>query len=143
MGISTRTLKRYNSKCCRCCRWKVTVLVNMDDNTTENSAILDANDGLDGHANGAKLDILRIWWQLVQGTADDDTGHVEIQFKGASSDTTAIRLAGTGHYDGTAGPITNNATNTGVTSGDLELSAFGTSGSVIIELEKDANFTSS
>tara|TARA_Y100001963_G_scaffold71574_1_gene99565 strand:+ start:3688 stop:4113 length:426 start_codon:yes stop_codon:yes gene_type:complete len=141
MAISTRTLKDTIVNAAGAAG-KVTVLVNMDDNTTENSAILDAS-GLDGHANGAKLDILRIWWQLVQGTADDDTGHVEIQFKGASSDTTAIRLAGTGHYDGTAGPITNNATNTGATSGDLELSAFGTSGSVIIELRKDANFTSS
>ena len=141
MAVATRTLKDTVVNAAGAAG-KVTILVNMDDNTTENSAILDAS-GLDGHANGAKLDILRIWWQLVQGTADDDTGHVEIQFKGASSDTTAIRLAGTGHYDGTAGPITNNATNTGATSGDLELSAFGTSGSVIIELRKDANFTSS
>ena len=31
---------------------------------------LDVN-GLDGHANGAKLHIKRIWWQ-VQGTVDDD-----------------------------------------------------------------------
>jgi len=118
----------------------VTVLVNIQDDTTANNAILDAS-GLDGHANGAKLDIKKIWWQLVQGTADDNTGHVDIQFKGASSDTVAIRLAGTGHYDGTAGKITNNATNTTATSGDLELTALGTSGSVIIELRKDENFT--
>ena len=118
----------------------VTILVNIDNDTTATNAILDAS-ALDGHANGAKLHISRIWWGLVQGTADDDTGHVEIQFKGASSDTTAIRLAGTGHYDGTAGKITNNATNTTATSGDLELSAFGTSGSVIIELRKDEAFT--
>ncbi len=84
----------------------------------------------------------KIWWQLVQGTADDNTGHVDIQFKGASSDTVAIRLAGTGHYDGTAGLIKSSATNTSATSGDLEMSCFGTSGSVIIELVKDENFTS-
>ena len=119
---------------------KVTVLVNMDDNTTENSNILDVS-CLSGHANGAKLDSTRIWWQLVQGTADENTGHVQIQFKGASSDTTAIQLAGTGHYDGTAGKITNTATNTTATSGDLELTALGTSGSVIIELRKDESFT--
>ena len=119
----------------------VTVLVNIQDDTTANNAILDAS-ALDGHANGAKLDIKRIWWQLVQGTADDNTGHVDIQFKGASSDTVAIRLAGTGHYDGTAGLIKSNATNTTATSGDLEMSCFGTSGSVIIELVKDENFTS-
>ena len=119
----------------------VTVLVNIQDDTTANNAILDAS-GLDGHANGAKLDIKKIWWLLVQGTADDNTGHVDIQFKGASSDTVAIRLAGTGHYDGTAGLIKSNATNTSATSGDLEMSCFGTSGSVIIELVKDENFTS-
>jgi|TARA_Y100000816_G_scaffold63155_1_gene41728 hypothetical protein len=119
----------------------VTVLVNIQDDTTANNAILDAS-GLDGHANGAKLDIKKIWWQLVQGTADDNTGHVDIQFKGASSDTVAIRLAGTGHYDGTAGLIKSSATNTSATSGDLEMSCFGTSGSVIIELVKDENFTS-
>ena len=141
MAVATRTLKDTVVNASGA-GGKVTVLVTFDDETSSNNTVLDAS-GLDGHANGAKLDILRIWWQLVQGTADDDTGHVEIQFKGASSDTTAIRLAGTGHYDGTAGPITNNATNTGATSGDLELSAFGTSGSVIIELRKDANFTSS
>ena len=119
----------------------VTVLVNIQDDTTANNSILDAS-GLDGHANGAKLDIKKIWWQLVQGTADDNTGHVDIQFKGASSDTVAIRLAGTGHYDGTAGLIKSSATNTSATSGDLEMSCFGTSGSVIIELVKDENFTS-
>ena len=119
----------------------VTVLVNIQDDTTAHNAILDAS-ALDGHANGAKLDIKKIWWQLVQGTADDNTGHVDIQFKGASSDTVAIRLAGTGHYDGTAGLIKSSATNTTATSGDLEMSCFGTSGSVIIELVKDENFTS-
>ena len=141
MAIATRTLRDTVVEASGgASGGKVTILVNMDDNTTANSNILDAS-GLSGHANGAKLDITRIWWQLVQGTADDNTGHVQIQFTGASSDTTAIQLAGTGHYDGTAGKITNNATNTGATSGDLELSAFGTSGSVIIELRKDENFT--
>ena len=118
----------------------VTVMATMNDNTTANTLILDAS-GLSGHANGAKLSIRRAWWALVQGTADDNTGHVQIQFKGASSDTIALQLAGTGHYDGTAGRITNNATNAGATSGDLELTALGTSGSVIIELRKDGSFT--
>ena len=76
-----------------------------------------------------------------QNVTDWTTRHVQIQFKGASSDTIAIQLAGTGHYDGTAGKITNNATNTTATSGDLELTALGTSGSVIIELRKDESFT--
>ena len=118
----------------------VTVMATMNDNTTANTLILDAS-GLSGHANGAKLSIRRAWWALVQGTADDNTGWVGIEFKGASADTVAINLAGTGHYDGTAGPIPNNATNTGATSGDIELSAYGVSGYVILELRKDTSFT--
>ena len=140
MAIATRTLKDTVVGAAGD-GGKVTILVNMDDNTTANSNILDAS-GLSGHANGAKLDITKIWWGLVQGTADDNTGHVQIQFKGASADTVAIQLAGTGHYDGTAGRITNNATNTTATSGDLELTALGTSGFVLIELRKDSAFSS-
>ena len=82
----------------------VTILVNIDNDTTATNAILDAS-ALDGHANGAKLHISRIWWGLVQGTADDDTGHVAIIEQGASSDVTLIDLAGSGHYDRSAGLI--------------------------------------
>ena len=141
MAIATRTLKDTKiATGSGAAGGKVTVLVNMNDNTTADSNILDAS-GLAGHANGAMLDITRIWWALVQGTADDNTGWVQIQFKGASSDTVAINLAGTGHYDGTAGKIENNATNTTATSGDLELSAYGVSGYVLIELRNDESFT--
>ena len=141
MAIATRTLKDTKiASGSGAAGGKVTVLVNMNDNTTADSNILDAS-GLAGHANGAMLDITRIWWALVQGTADDNTGWVQIQFKGASSDTVAINLAGTGHYDGTAGKIENSATNTTATSGDLELSAYGVSGYVLIELRKDESFT--
>ena len=141
MAIATRTLKDSKLETGSGAQGgKVTVLVNMNDNTTADSNILDAS-GLAGHANGAMLDITRIWWALVQGTADDNTGWVQIQFKGASSDTVAINLAGTGHYDGTAGKIENNATNTTATSGDLKLNAYGVSGYVLIELRKDESFT--
>jgi len=117
----------------------VTILVNISDDTTANNAILDAS-ALDGHANGAKLNINRIWWALVQGTADDNTGHVDIQEKGASSDVVQIRLTGTGHYDGSAGMIKSAATNTTATSGDHEMTCLGTSGFVMIEFKKDENY---
>ena len=119
----------------------VTILVDIEDDTTANNAILDAS-ALAGHANGAKLDIARIWWGLVQGTANDDTGHIDIQEKGASADVVQIRLAGTGHYDGTAGLIKSAATNTTATSGDHEMTCYGTSGFVLIEFKKDVNYTS-
>ena len=141
MAIATRTLKDTKLESGSGTQGgKVTVIANMNDNTTADSVILDAS-GLSGHANGAMLDITRIWWGLVQGTADDNTGWASIEFVGASADTLAINLAGTGHYDGTAGKIENNATNTGATSGDLKLNAYGVSGYVMIELRKDESFT--
>ena len=140
MAVATRTLKDTVVNAAGA-GGKVTVLVTFDDEVSQNENILDAS-ALDGHANGAKLDITRIWWQITGGVNDDDKNWAFIEFKGASSDTLAINLAGTGHYDGTAGPITNNATNTTATSGDLELSLRGSSGSMIIELRKDENFTS-
>jgi|TARA_B110000014_G_C19714987_1_gene373868 hypothetical protein len=141
MAIATRTLKDTKiATGSGAAGGKVTVLVNMNDNTTADSVVLDAS-GLAGHANGAMLDITRVWWALVQGTADDNTGWASIEFVGASADTLAINLAGTGHYDGTAGKIENNATNTGATSGDLKLNAYGVSGYVMIELRKDESFT--
>ena len=117
----------------------VTILVNIANDTTTTNAILDAS-ALDGHANGAKLDIKRIWWGLVEGTADDDTGHVKIIEQG-DSDITLIDLAGSGYYDGSAGLIKSTATNTGATSGDMEMACLGTSGFVMIEFKKDENYT--
>jgi len=117
----------------------VTILVNIANDTTATNAILDAS-GLDGHANGAKLHISRIWWGLVEGTADDNTGHVKIIEQG-DTDITLIDLAGTGHYDGSAGLIKSAATNTGATSGDMEMACLGTSGFVMIEFKKDVNYT--
>ena len=141
MAIATRTLKDTTLQAGGGTQGgKVTVLVTMNDNTTADSVVLDAS-ALSGHANGAMLDITRIWWGLVQGTADDNTGWADIEFVGASADTKAINLAGTGHYDGTAGKIENNATNTGATSGDLKCNAYGVSGFILLELRKDMAFT--
>jgi len=140
MAFATRTL-RDTAVNAAGAGGTVTILVNIADDTTANNAILDAS-ALAGHANGAKLDISRIWWGLVQGTADDNTGHIDIQEKGASADVVQIRLAGTGHYDGTAGLIKSAATNTTATSGDHEMTCYGTSGFVMIEFKKDVNYTS-
>ena len=81
MAIATRTLRDTVVEASGgASGGKVTVLVNMDDNTTANSNILDAS-GLSGHANGAKLDITRIWWQLVQGTAAVSYTHLTLPTK--------------------------------------------------------------
>ena len=108
-----------------------TTVVHLDHSSdSATSVALDAS-ALSGHANGAMLSITRAWWGL--------SGSVEIQFKGASSDTHAIRLAGAGDYTGPA--ISNNATNTGATSGDLESIGASATGFIVIELRKDAAFT--
>ena len=117
---------------------KVVILLDLNDHNASATA-LDA-DGLNGFANGCKLNIRRIRWGLVSGDiSEDGSGSALIEFKGASADTSAIRLAGSGYYDTPA--INNNATNTTATSGDLELSAYGVSGYVLIELRKDESFT--
>ena len=109
-----------------------TVVIHLDHSSdSATSAALDAS-GLSGHANGAKLSIVRAWWGLA--------GSVEIQFKGASSDTHALRLAGSGDYTG--GPaVKNGATNGGATSGDLESIGASATGFIILELRKDESFT--
>ena len=109
-----------------------TVMVQFDHSadSATTAAALDAS-GLSGHANGAKLSIVRAWWAL--------SGSVEIQFKGSSTDTHGIRLAGTGKYDGPA--ISNNATNAGATSGDLETIGASATGFIVLELRKDESFT--
>ena len=109
-----------------------TVVVHLDHSSdSATSVALDAS-ALSGHANGAKLSIKRIWWGL--------SGSVEIQFKGASSDTHAMRFAGSGDYTG--GPaVKNGATNGGATSGDLESIGASATGFIILELRKDESFT--
>ena len=133
MAFTTRTL-RDTAVNAAGAGGTVTVKVDIEDDTTANNAILDAS-ALAGHANGAKLHISRIWWALTQGSADDDTGHVELQEVSSGTDIVQIRL-------GSAGLIKGTAANTTATSGDHELSCFGTSGFVIIEFKKDENYTS-
>ena len=140
MAVATRTLKD-SAVATEGQGGKVTILVTFDDETSSDNTVLDAS-ALSGHANGAKLDILRIWWGITGGVADDDKNWAFLEFKGSSSDTLAINLAGTGYYDGTAGPITNNATNTTATAGDVEASFRGSSGFIMVEFRKDENFGS-
>ena len=140
MAVATRTLKD-SAVATEGQGGKVTILITFDDETSSDNTVLDAS-ALSGHANGAKLDILRIWWGITGGVADDDKNWGFLEFKGSSSDTLAINLAGTGYYDGTAGPITNNATNTTATAGDMELSLRGASGFIMMELRKDENWGS-
>tara|TARA_Y200000002_G_C22555217_1_gene610008 strand:- start:192 stop:611 length:420 start_codon:yes stop_codon:yes gene_type:complete len=118
----------------------VTIKATFDNDSAAN-LILDGH-SLDGFANGAKLDLLRAWWAFTQGSAAGNTGDCKIDFVGASSDVTALFLAGTGHYDGSAGAIKAAATNTTATSSDIKGTTRGTSGFVILEFRKDSAYTS-
>ena len=110
------------------------------DNDTADNLILNG-DALSGFANGAKLHLTRAWWALVQGTAAANTGDLIVKFIGSSDNVVAIQLAGTGHYDGTAGKILGSATNTTVTSSDINGQTRGTSGYCILEFRKASGYT--
>jgi hypothetical protein len=118
----------------------VTVKATFASDTATN-LILDG-DGLDGFANGAKLDLLRAWWSFSIGNYDtDNSNDCIIEFKGASADVVALHLSGTGHYDGSAGAIKGTATNTTATSADITAQTATTSGFVILEFRKGEGFT--
>ena len=82
MAFATRTLRDTDSL--------ITVIMDIDNDTASDNTGLDGS-GIGAFANGAKVDIRRIWWALTQGTAAGNTGDVLLEFKGASSDTAAFR----------------------------------------------------
>jgi len=130
MAFATRTLRDVATG-----GGTVTVLLDISAHNASATA-LDA-DGLNNFANGAKLNISRVWWGLVASAANG--GSALIEFKGASADTAAIRVAGTGYYDGPM--IYNNATNTTATSADIECVPVNATGYICIEMKKDSSWT--
>ncbi len=118
----------------------VTVKATFASDTATN-LILDGS-GLDGFANGAKLDLLRAWWSFSIGNYDtDNSNDCIIEFVSTGTDVVALHLSGTGHYDGTAGAIKGTAVNTTATSSDITAQTKTTSGFVILEFKKDAAYT--
>ena len=115
----------------------VTVKATFASDTATN-LILDGS-GLDGFANGAKLDLLRAWWSFSIGNYDtDNSNDCIIEFKSTGTDVVALHLSGTGHYDGTAGKIKGTAVNTTATSSDITAQTKTTSGFVILEFKKNS-----
>ena len=102
--------------------------------------ILDA-DGLAGFANDANVSIRRIRWGLVSGDiSEDGSGSIAITFEVPSgSDITAIRLAGSGYYDGPA--ISGLHAGTGATSADVNAVAVHATGFAMIEFSKASGWT--
>ena len=118
----------------------VTVKATFASDTATN-LIVDGG-GLKGFVNGCKLDLTRAWWSFSTGNYDtDNSNDCIIEFKSTGTDVVALHLAGTGHYDGSAGAIKGTATNTTATSSDITGQTRGTSGFVILELRKDEAFT--
>ena len=111
------------------------------DNDTATNLILNG-DGLDGFANGAKVDLLRAWWSFSIGNHDtDNSNDCIIEFKSTGDDVVALHLSGTGHYDGSAGAIKGTAVNTTATSSDITAQTKTTSGFVILEFRKGEGYT--
>ena len=133
MAFATRTL--VDTTTSSTSGGTVTILLDISAHNASATA-LDA-DSLSGFANGAKLNNCRIRWALVASA--DNGGSALIEFKGASSDTSAIRLAGSGYYDGPM--IYGNATNTGATSADIECVPVNATGFVMLEMKKDSGWT--
>ena len=119
----------------------VTVKAIFDNDTADNLILNADTPSLSGFANGCKLDLSRAWWALTQGTAAANTGDLIIKFIGSSDNVVALQLAGTGHYDGSAGLIKGTATNTTATSSDINGETRGTSGFVILEFKKGEGYT--
>ena len=118
---------------------KVVILLDLDDHNASATA-LDA-DGLNGFANGCKLNIRKIRWGLVSGDiSEDGSGYIAITFEVPSgSDITAIRLAGSGYYDGPA--ISGLHAGTGATSADVNAVAVHATGFAMIEFSKASGWT--
>ena len=104
------------------------VLLTWNADSAATAAAVDAS-GLSDHSNGAKLHITNI----VYGVG---IGEVLLEFKGASSDVTAINLCGSGHYYGAV--IKNTATNTGATGGDIKATTTNSSsGFALLTMQKE------
>ncbi len=117
MAVATQILAdtKFHSK----------VLLTFTNDSATTAAAVDAS-ALSGHANGAKCHITHINYGC--------DGRVLIEFKGSSSDVTAISLTGSGIYYGAV--IKNTATNTTATGGDIAFTTVAATGYVLLTLQK-------
>lgn len=109
------------------------------DNDTADNLIVNA-DSFSGFTAGCKLDLKRAWWAFTVNSGAN-TGDCIIKFISTGTNVVALQLAGTGHYDGSAGLIKGTAVNTTATSSDINAQTRATSGFVILEFKKDAAWT--
>ena len=120
----------------------VTLKVDIEDDAAANNAILDAK-CIRWTCERCKTTHARIWWALTQGSPLMMI-LVMLKFKKylleqilfrldlPELDTMMVLLV----------VIPGTAANTTATSGDHEITTFGTSGLVMIEFKKDENYTS-
>ena len=117
---------------------KIVILIDLSNHDGA-GLFLDAH-SLTAFANGAKVNIRKMRWGMVSGDISEDaSGSVKIEFVGASSNTTAINLAGSGYYDGPM--IYGNATNTTATSADISGNGIHVTGFLMMELSKASGWT--
>ena len=112
------------------------IVIMCDFNNHDGAGVI-----LAGFANDANVSIRRIRWGLVSGDiSEDGSGSIAITFEVPSgSDITAIRLAGSGYYDGPA--ISGLHAGTGATSADVNAVAVHATGFAMIEFSKASGWT--
>jgi hypothetical protein len=141
-AVTTQVLKDHASA------WAVK-LTNISDGTGEtNVKKVTANSLIATNGDGStqRLTITKIFWSVAAGSSSTISPRVTLLWNGASSNTIAATLTGSGYWDLTnAGscPITNNATNP---TGDILLSTAGFSinaaYTVILEGKKTSGYVS-
>lgn len=106
----------------------VKVLLSFHNDNSTTDAAVDAS-ALSGHINGAKLHITNIRFGIV------GNGHVQLEFKGSSSNIHALTIAGSGEY--ATAVIKNNATNNTSTAGDITTISDQADGFILLTLQKE------
>ena len=117
------------------------IVIMCDFNNHDGTGLILDGSGIGGFAANANVSIRRIRWGLVSGDiSEDGSGSVLITFEVPSgTDVSAIRLAGSGYYDGPG--INGSHAGTGVTSADVNAVAIHATGFAMIEFSKTSGFT--
>jgi hypothetical protein len=141
-AVTTQVLKDHASA------WAVK-LTNISDGTGEvNVKKVTANSliATNGDNSTQRLTITKLFWSVGAGTSSLLSPRVTILWNGASSNTVAVTLTGSGYWDlvtGGQSPLINNANNA---TGDILLSTVGFTANaaytVILEGKKTAGFVS-
>jgi len=117
------------------------IVIMCDFNNHDGAGVILDGSEVSAFAANANVSIRRVRWGLVSGDiSEDGSGSVSITFEVPSgTDISAIRLAGSGYYDGPG--ISGSHAGTGVTSADVNAVAVHATGFAMIEFSKTSGWT--